>query len=170
MKTPDLAELQLKYRKLKESKKSLLMATQGNVPEVSYAPYIEENGVFYIFISELAGHTQNLLKHPELSVMFVADEQDSQNVFARERLIFTCRAEEVCESNSLYVECLDKLQGRLGNIVGMLRTLPDFHLFQLSPIEGRYIVGFGRAYSVDLMSGELSHIDESILQARNESN
>lgn len=166
----DLEKLQEDCRQLRKSKKTLLLATQSSQADISYAPFVEdEEGNFYIYVSELAGHTQNLLNRPDLSVMFIADEQDSQNLFARERLIFSCRAEEVLADSAVHDEQLGCLQKRFGNIIEMLRSLPDFHLFRLVPEQGRYVVGFGRAYNVEVGSGELKHIDEQVLKAQKKS-
>ena len=166
-----LEKLQEGCRSLRESKQTLLLATQGQRADLSYAPFVEDkDGRFYIYVSELAGHTQNLLQNAELSVMFIADEQESKNLFARERLIFSCRAEEVALDHPVHEVQLNHLQKKFGNIIEMLRSLPDFHLFRLVPEQGRYIVGFGRAYNVEAGTGELTHIDESVLKEKKKDN
>lgn len=157
--------LETNCRNLQQANSTLLLSTLGeDFPEISYAPFVrDEEGVFYIFISELAAHTQNLLRNPLASVMFIADEEGSRNLFARERLTFKCEAHEMLSSESHYPLLLDKLEKKFGNVVGMLRSLPDFHLFCLRPIEGRYVVGFGSAYVVKPKTGELEHISEAVL-------
>ncbi len=148
---------------LRDKSKTLLLSTlgQASFPEISYAPYVvDDEGCFYIFISELAAHTKNLMAEPKVSVMFIANEGETQNIFARERLVFKCVAKEIAVDNVAYTEQLDKLEARFGNIVGMLRSLPDFHLFCLAPTLGHYVVGFGKAYQVDISTGTLKHISE----------
>ncbi|WP_415900283.1 HugZ family protein [Neptuniibacter sp. QD48_11] len=160
--TPDEA-----CKQLQESKKTLLLSTLSaeGFPEISYAPYVKDKqGSFYIFISELAAHTQSLLANNECSVMFITDEEQSQNLFARERLIFSCLSERVDNQEDAYQSMLDDLEEKFGNVVGMLRSLPDFHLFRLKPQQGRYVVGFGKAYVVDPSSGSLEHISEKTLK------
>ncbi|WP_415902962.1 HugZ family protein [Neptuniibacter sp. QD29_5] len=152
---------------LQQSKKTLLLSTLSTegFPEISYAPYMkDQEGDFYIFVSELAAHTQSLLANNECSVMFIADEEQSQNLFARERLIYSCLSERVDSEDPAYQSLLDGLEEKFGNVVGMLRTLPDFHLFRLKPQQGRYVVGFGKAYVVDPSSGSLEHISEKTLK------
>ncbi len=161
-----LALLSANCRELQQANSTLLLSTLGEAfPEISYAPYVrDDEGCFYIFISELAAHTQNLLRQPSASVMFIANEEDSRNLFARERLIFKCIAEERLPSDESYAAVLDQLAQTFGSVVGVLRGLSDFHLFCLRPIEGQYVVGFGKAYRVEPESGVLAHISEAVLK------
>ncbi len=66
-----------------------------------------------------------------------------------------CLAQKVERNDNLYNEQLNALQNKFGNVVGLLRTLPDFHLFALQPTGGRYIVGFGRAFTIDITNNSL---------------
>jgi hypothetical protein len=58
------------------------------------------------------------------------------------------------------------MAARFGPLIQQLRSLADFHLLALAPQSGTYIVGFGRAYELDTVSGELRHIDADRLRAR----
>lgn len=164
----NLSELAASAQVLQQRCKTLLLSScnhQGD-PEISYAPYFRDTeGVFYIFISELAAHTRNLQAHPKASIMFIADEQDSQNLFARERLIYSCDVGWVAPEQAAYEILLDQLQVSLGNTVGMLRSLADFRLCRLVPTAGRYVVGFGKAYELSV-TGELTHITEERIKER----
>jgi putative heme iron utilization protein len=139
---------------------TLLLATQAEQgAALSYAPYIRsDEGDFYIFISRLAEHTDNLQRHPNCRLMFIADEADSRNLFARERLSWRCQAQRVEPGEALYSQQLDALQRRFGETLKLLRTLPDFCLFRLRPIDGRYVVGFGQAYQLDPLGGTVSRL------------
>lgn len=55
---------------------SVLMATatEDGEPVASYAPYLEHGGDFYVYVSDLAAHTQNLKRNPRASLMFIEDE------------------------------------------------------------------------------------------------
>lgn len=84
-------------QQLLDTLKSVQLATlnaQGE-PEASYAPCLIESQRVYLFLSQLASHTQNLLRTPVCSLMWIADEQSSRNLFARERLILQCRSEVI---------------------------------------------------------------------------
>ncbi len=141
------------YHALIASQKTLLLSTASNsgVPDLSYAPFVRDaTGVFYIFVSELAVHTVNLLANPQASLLFIRPESEARNLFARERAVISCRVHDIGRDNPAYSEQLDALQDKFGEIVGLLRPLPDFHLFALYPDSGRYVVGFGQAYTLDM--------------------
>lgn len=42
-------------------------------------------------------------------------------------------------------------------MIDLLRGL-DFSLFELTPLEGRYVVGFGKAFDVNLLENTISHV------------
>ncbi|MFM6618927.1 MAG: HugZ family protein, partial [Dolichospermum sp.] len=35
-----------------------------------------------------------------------------------------------------------------GELISTLRSLPDFRIFQLTPKNGRFVIGFGAAYNI----------------------
>ena len=160
----DLTERATALQKLLASQQTLLLSTASitGIPDMSYAPFIRDgSGCFYVFISELAAHTYNLLTNPQASVMFVRPESESDNLFARERAIFDCSVKEISRDDENYSNLLNALQEQFGEIVGVLRSLSDFHLFALSPKNGRYVAGFGQAYTIDIKDGELSLLRKS---------
>lgn len=139
------------------SLKSVQMATLNpdKQAEISYTPFLRQEtqflNQFYIFISELALHTQNLIQHPELSLLFIEDEQKSKNIFARKRLILKCQCSLVDRNSEHWQQTLIDFEKVQGKTVSLLKTLPDFHLFELKATKGSYIKGFGQAF---LLSGE----------------
>ncbi|WP_207062830.1 HugZ family protein [Motiliproteus sp. SC1-56] len=136
-------------RALVSSFDTLLLSTldQEGAPELSYAPFVEgADGVFWIYISALAAHTRNLRKDARCAVLFIRDERQSRNLFARERLSLQCRAEIEDVKGAAGAAMVKALEARHGETVSLLRSLPDFQLFRLTPKQGRYVVGFGRAF------------------------
>lgn len=145
------ADLQQALEALIASHKTLLLGTRNakGDAELSYAPYLRDEQGFYIFISDLAKHTQNLRAHPQASVMFIAPEDSVRNLFARPRLTLNCSVVEIPPFDPRHAQYLQAMQEKFGNIVALLRSLPDFHLLQLIPEHGAYVAGFGKAHSVD---------------------
>lgn len=136
--------------------------TNGN-PAISYAPFVrDETGNFYIFISGLASHTQDLLQHPAVAVMLIADEQDARQIFARTRVTYQCSAEVVTRDTPEATSLLDAMQARFGEVVGVLRGLGDFVLFRLKPQSGRFVMGFGQAF---VLTGDALQTLEHITKA-----
>ena len=146
------AEITSAVAQLLESVQTLQLATlnQAGQPLASYAPFIHEPGQgFYIFVSELAGHTRNLLQRPEAGVLIIADEAVSRQPFARERLGFECRAEFISRHTQAWAPLLGCFEEKFGAVLKLLKNLKDFHLIALKPRRGIYVRGFGEAWSFE---------------------
>ena len=143
--------LQATCDQLIKNQKTLLLATlshQGNA-DISYAPYVREESTFYIFVSELAKHTKNLLAYPQASILFIQAEAEAGNLFARQRLTLDCQVREIHDTDPLYAKQLQTMSETFGEIVNVLRSLPDFHLLALIPSHGQFVAGFGKTFAVD---------------------
>ena len=143
-------QLQAEIESLKKNVYSLQLATLGTEgkPEISYTPFLHLAGNYYIFISQLASHTQNLMRKPELSVLLIEDEFTAKNIFARQRLSLECEAKEVDRTRDEWKVVLDAFEARHGNTVALLRSLTDFHLFELRPVSATFVKGFGQAFQL----------------------
>ena len=155
-------ELIQNCRELIQSQQTLVLSTvtdQGE-PESSYAPYVRDSqGVFYIYVSDLASHTHNMLQKGRASILFIAPEQQAKNLFARERVIFQCRVHEVKQNDERYETQLQIMQDKLGDTVALLRSLSDFHLLALTADNGKYIAGFGQAFVINIAGNSLKFDD-----------
>jgi putative heme iron utilization protein len=156
-----LLDLQVKKEKyvqfLSQSKTLVIssMDDSGN-PFISYAPYVIHDNRFYIFISKISDHYQYLEKNKVIHIMILADEAKSPNLFARERIRFQCSPDNVGnEDKEQIFEKFVEIHG--APMMGVLRGI-DMSLFQLSPIEGRYVVGFGQAFDIDLSGKKFNHV------------
>lgn len=140
---------QVQLQQLLSHCQSLQLATltaEGN-PAISYAPFLQDSqGNFYIFISQLASHTHDLLTQRKAAVMLIADEHDTRQIFARTRVSYDCEAFAIQRTAPEHAALLDAMQARFGEVVGVLRGLGDFMLFKLKPISGRFVLGFGQAF------------------------
>ena len=145
-----------------QSQQTLLLSTvtaQGE-PESSYAPYVRDSqGVFYIYVSELAAHTKHMLLKRSASILFIQPEKETKNLFARERVTFDCTVSEIKKLDESYNEQLQIMKQQFGETVDLLRSLNDFHLLALTPIKGRYIAGFGKAFFINTTDGTLNFND-----------
>lgn len=162
--TPDpaLEKALLEYNSLINAFQSIQMATSNTsgVPEVSYSPAVmDEQKHFYVYVSEMAAHTANLLNQKKASVMVIADESASAQIFARKRATFTCQASEVERESAHWVKVMALFSAKFGNVVDHLKGMADFHLMELTPEKGRLVIGFGKAYDVTGENlGQLEHI------------
>ena len=149
--TPDLNEVMEECRGFPAQFKSLHLATCNATgePEASYAPYIEHEGCYYVYTSELSAHTANLTASGRCAVLFIESEAQTKHVFARRRLTLQCTATECPRSAPQFEPLMDLFVEKFGNFMEMLRTLADFHLYQLRPHSGGYVAGFARAYTLE---------------------
>jgi heme iron utilization protein len=158
---PDLPQVYEDLMRFRAGFSTLVMATGGadGEPDASYAAYIEEDGDFYVYVSELSRHTKNLMETERVSVLFIEDEASAGHPFTRRRLTYQCRAEEVARGTSQFDGILLRFEDRFGGLIATLRGLRDFHLFRLRPRSACYVTGFARAFAIDeVQLGEIRHI------------
>ncbi|GKT12606.1 MAG: heme oxygenase (biliverdin-IX-beta and delta-forming) [Thiomicrorhabdus sp.] len=149
-----------------QARRSVILSTQdqAGLIETSVTPFIsDEQGCLYVFISELAQHTQNLLnlmasraektdqifQAGGVSALLVADESETEQLYARERITLKLDATEITRGSVEYDQLIAKFEAEFGEVIGLLNSLPDFHLIQLKPISGGYVIGFGKAFTFD---------------------
>lgn len=139
---------------LLERMQTLQLATNSasGAPHIGYTPFLLRTGQpqgreFYIFVSQLSAHTRDLLERPQASILIIADEQDSRQIYARVRVSFECDA-SVIEAGERHSELLDAFAQRHGKMIELLRQLPDFVLFRLVPRDGQFVMGFGKAFKL----------------------
>lgn len=159
MSTTDHAEAQAGYREFIASRKTLVISStdeQGR-PFISYAPYVVHDGRFYVYVSRIAEHYWHLASNDTISVLLVADEADTANLFARQRVRFECavtQLDDAAEHAEVFALFRD---GFNASLINLLQTL-DFSLFELAPSHGRYVIGFGKAYDVNLAGTQFDHV------------
>lgn len=147
-KTEDPQSIYKEYVHFPDDFDSVLMATTSadGVPDVSYAVHLFRDDAYYVYVSELATHTVNLMATARVSLMFIEDESKAQNLFARQRMTLECAASEIERGSDRFEAVLDAFEQHYGNFIQMLRSLNDFHLFRFEPESGIYVRGFGQAY------------------------
>lgn len=147
------------------SRKSLQLSTitqEGN-PYASYAPFALGDDCLYVLISEIAVHATNLQHNPKASVLIIQDEDSADELFARIRVNYSVDAENIEVDSEKWHEGLKILSDRHGERINNLSQLSDFKLFKLNPTGGRFVKGFGRAYTLasgTLASEILSHMSD----------
>lgn len=125
-----------------------------HTPHTSYAPFITHNNNFYVYVSGLAEHSQTL-QNGSASLFFIEDEQQAKTIFARTRLTIESSV-KIIQTDSTSAYLLDQFELHHGSTVKLLRSLPDFKLFELKPARASFITGFGAAYDVTAHLNELS--------------
>jgi heme iron utilization protein len=145
-----------------ENFKSLVIGSidEDNHPFSSYAPYVYANHRFYIFISDIATHAKNLQAHPYASVFFIEDEASSQNIFARKRISLQCDVKKITRDDTKFESIMEMFETRFGGIVGTLKGMQDFNLYELKVYRGEATFGFGEAYTIGGENMDTLHVRE----------
>ncbi|MDH5464461.1 MAG: pyridoxamine 5'-phosphate oxidase family protein [Thiovulaceae bacterium] len=131
--------------------KSVTLATVNEefFPHASFAPFVHLNHKYYIFISKLAQHTKNLESSNEASILFIEDEGSCEQVFARKRVSLLCETQEILRDNPEFDEVMEVFAKKFDEtLIETLKGMSDFLLFELTPIQGEAIFGFGLAYDI----------------------
>ncbi|WP_087017989.1 heme utilization protein HutZ [Thaumasiovibrio subtropicus] len=153
---PEVKQARLESRLVPEMQEfrdnclTLQLATIGKngLPSASYAPFAFDEAGFYILVSDLAAHGQNLKHNKSLSIMMIDDEQDAKSIFARRRLSFDTAAQLIERDTPAWAAGIQTLTNRFGEMIDNLSNLGDFRLYLLTPEKGRYVKGFGKAFDV----------------------
>ncbi|CAH0536427.1 heme utilization protein HutZ [Vibrio marisflavi] len=130
--------------------KTLQLATvdeQGN-PNVSYSPFVRNQFGYFILISLLARHAQNISSNSQVSMMMIEDEATAKQIYARKRLTFDATGVRVQRETKLWQQVVKQMMERFGDIVADLTQLNDFNLIQFQPDQGLFVKGFGQAYQL----------------------
>jgi len=154
-------------QEFKQQCKTLQMATlTDGMPHVSYAPFTYNKDGFYILVSDIAQHGQNLKRSKNVSIMLIEDESNSKQLYARRRLTFDTTAKLIEKSSSVGQQAIADLSLRFGDIIDNLANLKDFNLYQLTPEKGRFVKGFGKAFDlsgadmIDIVHLKEGHVKE----------
>jgi hypothetical protein len=117
-------------------------------PAVSMVPYalLPGTGQFIIHISRLATHTADVLDHPRVSLMVMAEPSPADGVLALPRATVSGDAE-------LLADGPERDAARAAYLARLPDSAPlfdfgDFGLFAIRPRAVRHVGGFGRAYSL----------------------
>ncbi|MGF1546242.1 MAG: HugZ family protein [Thiotrichales bacterium] len=158
---PSPEALQTEAQAFRAGFKTVLLATSGpdGAPEASYSPFVLDDAEdILLFVSDLAQHTRNLRANPRASLMFIANESDTTNLFARQRLILACSAEFIPRDPADWPVRLALFEQKFGKMMGLLKSLPDFHLVRLRVDYGNYVRGFAQAYALAGKALEVQHL------------
>ncbi|EGQ8091070.1 TPA: heme utilization protein HutZ [Vibrio vulnificus] len=142
--------LEPEIKEFRQERQTLQLATvdADGRPNVSYAPFVQNQEGYFVLISKIARHARNLLENPQVSLMMIEDEEGAKQLFARKRLTFDAVASVIERDTQLWHQVVTQMEERFGEIVSGLSQLEDFVLFNLKAERGLFVKGFGQAYQV----------------------
>ncbi len=145
----------------KDEFNTILLASlsKDNKPHISYSPLLRYQGEYYLYISEVAAHCQNLRTNSDSAqVMFIENEDKAKSILARKRLTYDVSV-KFLPRDDFFNKVYDSFEERVGKNAGLaqVRGMEDFHLVKIQFKEGRFVKGFGQAYSID-EQGKIGHV------------
>lgn len=125
-------------------------------PFSSIAPFVKKDNKLYIYISKIAEHYELTEKSDVIDVLLLADESETKNPFATERVRWECSSRNLGnDDQDAIFEMFNTTFNK--SLMDVLRGL-DFSLFELTPLAGRYVVGFGLAFDVTIDGSTFAHV------------
>jgi len=137
-------------QKFIDSFKSVTISSidENSNPFTSYAPFVKTDKKYYIYISSMAKHYQNLEKNQKSSIFFIEDESLCENLFARKRVVFQCNNIKLERDDKKFEKLIKLFEDKHGSTMKILKNMKDFSFFEFSPYYGEAIFGFGEAYNI----------------------
>ena len=149
---PNQSRLDQPLRTLLQLHRVASLGTIGDdgAPFVSMVPFALEPslGCFVIHVSDLAGHTGNLLARPTVSLMVMESETVGEPVHTLPRVTFEGVA-AVLEPNSAGWRNCRACYLRRFPEAELMASLPDFRFFSIEVKSARQVAGFASARSID---------------------
>ncbi|WP_239615321.1 HugZ family protein [Cohnella mopanensis] len=159
MKKPvDVEKNKENYLRFIEDRKNVILSLidDEGKPFISYAPFVKKDGKFYIYISKIADHYRFMENNEFVDALLIADESATNNKFATERARWSCTSSNIGnDGHEDIFELFNVIHGEA--MMKLLRGL-DFSLFELVPLHGRYVVGFGLAFDLDVEANLFNHV------------
>jgi len=151
MTTSDSSDLYADIKTLVGSFKTVLMATasKDGEPEISYSPYVICDGLLHVLVSDLSVHTGNLKVNPQASLLFIESEESAEKLHARKRVTYSASAKQISRDTDHWRRVLDVMQEQFGDIIPVLESLPDFHLFAMDTDCAVLVKGFADAHTLE---------------------
>ena len=143
---------------------SAIMATTDSkgLPNSSYAPIaIDDNGIIYIYISELSKHTSNINCNSSVSIMVIEDESICENIFARKRITIDGTGSIIERDSDLWLDKICLMDKKFDKTFSYLKNMHDFNLYQIKPNSGLLVYGFGKAFRLSGSNlSEVNHLND----------
>ena len=141
-------------RLLRKERLTHLGTLRGGAPLVSMTLYLPapDFSAFYLHVSRLAWHTQDMLQDPRVSLSIAETDDGRADPFTFMRV--SIRGEATQISDGPKNEWLKKFPEQAINF-----ELADFSFWRIAPRDARFVAGFGRIHN--LSAADLVHTGES---------
>jgi putative heme iron utilization protein len=118
------------------------------VPFVSMVPYaVASDGSFVLHVSRLAAHTQDMLDHPDVSLLITESEGSGKMPQALARVTVQGRAKMLERDSQRHIDARDVYLLRFPDAAPLFE-FSDFNIVIIKPMSVRVIAGFGQAINM----------------------
>jgi len=130
--------------------KSLIISSldENGLPFTSYAVFVKYENKYYVYLSDIANHAQNLKNNSKASIFFAEDENQCEKIFARKRVVYQVDTKIINKDSKTYKNVIDIFMEKEPNTFSMLVNMSDFNLYEFTPFFGQAVFGFGAAYDI----------------------
>ena len=111
-------------------------------------PYaVASDGSFILHVSRLATHTQDMLDHPEVSLLITESEGSGKMPQALARVTVQVRAKMLERDSQRHIDARDVYLLRFPDAAPLFE-FSDFNIVIIKPMSARVIAGFGQAITM----------------------
>jgi putative heme iron utilization protein len=146
------AESQITFSRLIRSQRVAALGTlRDGGPQVSMVVYAVSSdfSAFWIHLSRLAFHTQNILKDPRIGLMIAEPDKGGGDPQTLSRLSISGEARPLAKETQDFAAARSFYLGRFPEAIGNFE-LGDFDLYRIEPKSARFVAGFGRIFNLGL--------------------
>jgi len=102
---------------------------------------------FWVHLSRLAFHTQNILQDPRVGLMIAEPDNGSGDPQTLARVSMQGEAQPLAKGTQDFGEARSLYLARFPEAIGNFE-LGDFDLFRIEPQSARFVAGFGRIFNL----------------------
>ena len=143
-------ELAANLRELLASRSTAALGTlHSGAPYVSMVPFVllKDGSAFVVNVSRLAGHTNDMLDDPRVSLLITGAERADVSPLAVPRITILGTARQLSGNAPEYLATKEAYLSRFPDAASIF-TLGDFSLFVITLTGVRWIAGFAQARSL----------------------
>jgi heme oxygenase (biliverdin-IX-beta and delta-forming) len=141
---------------LRKERVAHLATLRSGAPMASMTLYLPDEtfALFYVHVSRLAWHTQDMLQDPRVALSIAETDDGRADPFTLMRVSIRGEALQVSEQDpTLKANWLRRFPEQAINF-----ELADFSFWKISPRDARFVAGFGRIHN--LSAAQLSRAAE----------
>jgi putative heme iron utilization protein len=103
----------------------------------------EDFGAFYVHVSRLAWHTQDMQRDPRVALSIAQTDDRRADPFTLMRVTLRGEATQAADGGELKAKWLARFPAQAINF-----ELTDFSFWRIAPRDARFVAGFGRIHNL----------------------